>query len=95
MDSKIVSLQNPWWKDPQWQKSDPHLSIIRGQPYHYDNPLIHSLEFKPEQIHILRGPRQVGKTTLIKEWIDRLILKERARPSDILLMSFEGIESFH
>ena len=95
MDSKIVSLQNPWWKDPQWQKSDPHLSIIRGQPYHYDNPLIHSLEFKPEQIHILRGPRQVGKTTLIKEWIDRLILKERARPSDILLMSCEGIESFH
>lgn len=94
MDSKLLSLQNPWWKDREWQKTDPHLSVVRRQPYHYNNSLIQSLEFKSEQIHILRGPRQVGKTTLIKEWVDRLIQKENAHASNVLLISCEGMESF-
>ena len=94
MDSKLLNLQNPWWEDLGWQKSDPHLSLVQGQPYYYHNPLIHHLEFNPNQIHILRGPRQVGKTTLIKEWVDRLIRKENAQAANVLLISCEGMESF-
>ncbi len=94
MDSKLLELQNLWWNDPHWQDSDPHFSLIQGQPYYYRNPLVQNLEFKPEQIHILRGPRQVGKTTLIKEWIDRLVTDEKTEPENILFLSCEGMASF-
>ena len=94
MDPKLLSLQNPWWENHEWQKADPSLSLVLNKSYYYRNPLVQNLEFKPGQVHILRGPRQVGKTTLIKEWIDRLTTQEKVSPLDILLLSCEGMESF-
>lgn len=94
MDPKLLFLQNPWWKNRDWHRSDVHISVIKGKTYYFSNPLVSSLEFKPKQIHILRGPRQVGKTTLLKEWIHRLISTEEAQPRNILMVSCEGITNF-
>jgi hypothetical protein len=52
-----------------------------------------TLSFQAGDISILRGPRQVGKTTLIKLSIERL-LKEGFPSKDILYLSCESFTSF-
>ncbi|MBI3639698.1 MAG: ATP-binding protein [Thaumarchaeota archaeon] len=78
---------NPWWKnedaiddDPQIQKWDK--SILKW------NPRLRQT-FQPDDlIYSLRGPRQVGKTTLIKLEI-RDFLKHKIPKWNIMYYSFE------
>ncbi len=78
---------NPWWKnvnaineDPQIQKWDS--SILKW------NPRLRQTLQADDLIYSLRGPRQVGKTTLIKLEI-RDLLKHRISKWNIMYYSFE------
>ena len=90
---EILTIQNPWWRDPASIRDDLHLRAIVGKPYRYDPPILHTLSFLPGDISILRGPRQVGKTTLIKLLIERL-LREGVAPEKILYLSCESFADF-
>lgn len=93
MNSDLLTLQNPWWQPPGTTERDPHLMTIRGQPYYFPHAVRDTLTFQPGDFHILRGPRQVGKTTLLKEWIERL-LRHGTPPQQILYLSCESLEHF-
>ncbi len=93
MEPSLLRLQNAWWDDPSAIERDQHIVQIRGKSYAYDPPLVHELSLQESDLHILRGPRQVGKTTILKLIIRRL-LAEGKRPSSILYMSCESIRSF-
>ena len=83
---KIAEIieQNPWWKggsefvryDPVMQKAGPIFFERRG------------LKLKRGRIYIIRGPRQVGKTTYIKETIRKLI-DQGVPPQNILYLSLD------
>jgi predicted AAA+ superfamily ATPase len=83
----IVS-QNPWWRHGEaFIRYDPNLQ--RTQPIFFDRRVI---ELKQGGIYILRGPRQVGKTTYLKETIRKLI--GRAIPAkNILYLSLDSFAS--
>jgi len=85
--AEIVS-QNPWWKvgkdfiyDDQNLKKAKPLFFERGE-----------IELKKGNIYILRGPRQVGKTTYLKDTIKKLI-ERGISPKNILYLSLDFFTS--
>lgn len=93
IDSNIIALQNPWWEDPHRIDEDPHLLEIQGKSYRYKPSLIDRISFNKGDIHVIRGPRQVGKTTTLKLIIKEL-LEDANRANSIIYLSCESLESF-
>ncbi|MDR0373623.1 MAG: ATP-binding protein [Nitrososphaerota archaeon] len=65
--------QNPWWKNPEEIFQDKRIvtlskSTVCGVPR-----IKHTFELDTDAVYTLRGPRQVGKTTLLKDMIQKLI----------------------
>ncbi|MGH7881379.1 MAG: ATP-binding protein [Candidatus Dormibacteraceae bacterium] len=65
---------NPWWIDPiNWKNQDPNLQALMQHAIRLPSPWLKQIPPQPG-IHILRGPRQVGKTTdlklLIQHYLD-------------------------
>ena len=77
---------NPWWKDKDAIAKDPKLVALGAS----------ALDIAPDlgffeagdYIYSLRGPRQVGKTTLVKLVIRRLL--ESVPPHNIMYYSFDA-----
>ena len=70
---KIIEIvrQNPWWQNGiEFVRYDKHLQ--EAKPVFFERKKI---GLKKGEIYILRGPRQVGKTTYLKETIKSLIEK--------------------
>jgi len=70
MKIEDIVLQNPWWKSAGWEKADRDLRQLEGLKYIYDRK-----EYLPHKngVFILYGPRQVGKTTWIKQRISEML----------------------
>ncbi|MFH0800613.1 MAG: ATP-binding protein [Pseudomonadota bacterium] len=93
MDRKSIEVLNPWWENPEAIKSDSHLQAIAGKHFYFDNPVKADLVFKKGKTCILRGARQVGKTTLMKEMIARTLTEEMVNAKDCLFLTCENIDS--
>ncbi len=80
---QVVRDLNPWWGDPP---------RVRPAPPPYRRPLIEDLGSRLANpkglIEVIRGPRQVGKTTGIYQIIQQL-LKDGTAGTDILLIRFD------
>jgi hypothetical protein len=92
MELSSLEILNPWWKNPAAVESDPHILAISGKPYYFDNPIKNNLPFEQGRTYVLRGPRQVGKTTLIKEMILRAITQSVLEAKHILFLTCENFE---
>ncbi len=68
-----LSILNPWWKGKEYIREDKHIKELEGKEYKWQPELLNQLKLLPNNIYSLRGPRQVGKTTLIKLIIQRLL----------------------
>ncbi len=87
---KIIEIvnQNPWWsKGEKFVASDLHLS--KAKPIFFKRK---ELSLEKGNIYILRGNRQVGKTTYLKNLIKKLIQKG-IPPSNILYLSVDFFTS--
>lgn len=80
---QVLEDLNPWWRSPH---------SVRPLPPPYRRPLVEEmarrLSGKKGLIEVIRGPRQVGKTTGIYQIIQDL-LSAGERGSDILLIRFD------
>ncbi len=74
---------NPWWESKEKISQDIHLQKFDGEKIKY-SPVLEA----EKGITVVRGPRQVGKTTLMKLKIRDLLLKG-TDPADIFFYSFE------
>jgi predicted AAA+ superfamily ATPase len=81
--AQILRELNPWWREP---------GTVRPDPPPFRRPLVADLLKRLQRprglIEVVRGPRQVGKTTGIYQIIQDLI-RSGARPRDILFVSFD------
>jgi len=85
-----INNQNPWWKyGKDFVKYDRHLSKAKGDLLFFER---RELETSRENIYIIRGCRQIGKTTYLKEWIYKLIENE-FNPRRILYLSLDFFTS--
>lgn len=87
IDTELVHA-NPWWRNVKtWEKRDVQLQAARRSPLTYRPQPLDAL--KRGDLHILRGPRRVGKSTALKQYI-RERLEEGHPPRQILHVSVEG-----
>jgi len=77
---------NPWWEGT----SQRPLPAMRRSAF---EPVCRSLVEGPAPITVLRGPRQVGKSTLVGQVIDQL-LRAGSDPTTILFVQFDDLPDF-
>lgn len=81
--SEIVN-QNPWWKHGEkFAIFDKNLKEANEKPIFFKRKRV---ELNKGNIYVLRGPRQVGKTTYVKDSISKLI-SQGINPNYILYLS--------
>ncbi len=73
---------------------DPHLARLGKLPLTHTSSLLDDLPFETPGIYTLGGGRQVGKTTLTKQWISHL-LQKNIKPRFIRYLSGELIDDHH
>ncbi len=78
---KGLHSDNPWWSGERWVDNIPRFK--RSDFNHYVR------ELEEPRVHILIGPRRVGKTTLMMQIIEYLIYVKKVSPKSILFMSLE------
>lgn len=72
---RIIS-RSPWWSEPDWERGDRSLKQLGSAGFsfrHLSPGLTGPENMPPGSISIIRGPRQVGKTTELKLLIRDLI----------------------
>ncbi len=90
----LMERYNPWWRSEEdyayerWQKS----------PVRWIPKETWALSLKPFSLNFLYGPRQVGKTTLVKLLINHLIKGGRGRtsasPSSVFYFSCDELTDY-
>jgi uncharacterized protein len=80
---QILADLNPWWQTGRVRKSAPPYKR-RGVP-----ELLARVRRPQGLIEVIRGPRQVGKTTAIEQIIEHLLVQERVPSTDILFVRFD------
>ena len=83
---------NPWWKDRSSINNDEKIIEWKSSHLQYDPRLRRMIayDFEPSNtvIYTLRGPRQVGKTTLVKLQIRDFLMKA-TRPWNVFYCSLD------
>lgn len=74
---------------------DPQLSRLRALPYSYASPLIQKLPVNESGIYTLGGGRQIGKSTLLKQWMADLLLNKKVEPNQLVYLSGDLIDDNH
>lgn len=72
----------------EFKKRDPHWRMLKRQSYLYLPPLVYQLPKNIAGIYTITGGRQIGKTTLAKQWMARL-LDEGINPQSIAYFTGE------
>jgi uncharacterized protein len=83
-EEQIVA-QNPWWSDQGWSANDRQLALLAGAPVRLPAELVGAVDLTEAGIHVLRGPRQVGKTTDLKLLVQRALAEGRDARSIVYL----------
>jgi hypothetical protein len=69
----MMEEQNPWWKGKERILEDPELRRWSESELRWIPSLLKAIVLEPFSLNFIFGPRQVGKTTLIKLLIRRLL----------------------
>ncbi|MEM3931964.1 MAG: ATP-binding protein, partial [Thermofilum sp.] len=64
---------NPWWKGKEAFEEDEDYKKWRQSSVRWVPQLLEEIELEAPALHFLFGPRQVGKTTLLKLLIGKLL----------------------
>ncbi len=86
MDSASLSRLNPWWTDPQGFENDPSLARLAEASVRFDRAEEAAFAAEADAVFTLRGPRQVGKTTLLKGFLAAQA-RAGAAPESLLYLS--------
>lgn len=92
MDLSILSIYNPWW-DLSKNASEIKSKILKNyEQASFKRNYSGFFDFESNGLYILRGPRQIGKSTLLKTAISKLIEKGERR--SILYIPLDTIKDF-
>ncbi len=92
-DDRILD-QNPWWEDRGWVGTDRQLALLAAQPMRLPSTVVDEIDLAAPGIHVLRGPRQVGKTTDLKLLAARALADGRAARS-VIYLTLDLLEGRH
>lgn len=78
-----------------FSKYDPQLSAVQGMPFAYQFPLVKKLPTQISGIYTLGGGRQIGKSTLLKQWMEYLMREKKVAASQIFFFTGDIIDDYH
>ena len=84
----------PWIQSDTWEKNDPKLMEISKQTIRlfHTSLLVKTISLELPGIIMVRGPRQVGKSTFLRELVQKAFREEHA-PEDVVFYDAEGFEN--
>jgi hypothetical protein len=85
----LIFDMNPWWRDRQAIQQDKHIQTFEASKIKWRPPLLKT-SLQEDALHIIKGPRQVGKTTLIKLFIKNLLADKKVSEKDIFFLSIDA-----
>ena len=83
---------NQWWESQDNIDVDPKIADWNESEIKWDPRIRHTFDYSTDIIYSIRGPRQVGKTTLIKLQI-RDFLRQGISPWNMMYYSFDTDKS--
>jgi predicted AAA+ superfamily ATPase len=86
--SPAIIRDNPWWGEAAAIDRDPDLLRLAAAPVRVEVNIPFRLDV--DAVYTLRGPRQVGKSTLLKRVVATLLRDRRVAPRAVLYMDVEG-----
>ena len=90
-DKQIIE-HNPWWtRGAGWRDHDPHLRRLARQPARFPSQVVSRADIDSAAVHIVRGPRQVGKSTDLKLLVERALESGRT-PRQVIYLAFDLLE---
>ncbi|HLC33115.1 MAG TPA: AAA family ATPase, partial [Candidatus Nanoarchaeia archaeon] len=92
MEITGIAVQNPWWADKEAINEDAKIKEFLTAPIKWRPRIIKYMPLDKDVIYSVRGPRQVGKTTLVKIVIKELLEKD-TDPYDILYYACDLIRT--
>lgn len=90
-----ILASNPWWEAEVLIETDDKLRELKLQLYPYQHPLLQTFPLNQPGVMTLRGPRQIGKTTLLKQLIRKLIYEKSIYPANIFYYSCNTIADYN
>lgn len=87
-----LAARNPWWAGPAGFDADPHLARLAQAPFRRAPSLLRTLRLDQPNVYTLRGPRQVRKTTLLKQLAARLVRDEGWDPRRVVYYPLDLVD---
>jgi predicted AAA+ superfamily ATPase len=84
-----ISIASPWLASADWQATDRHLAGARASGIQYRH-LAADLDFASETVSIIRGPRQIGKSTECKFIVASALARHR-HPSQFVYFPCDNL----
>lgn len=88
---QALTRSNPWWVNPSWEAADPQLTDARRAPFDRTPRVL--ADIVPPNLYTLRGPRRVGKSTVLKQTVARLCA-EGVDPRRICYFAADALATF-
>src|SRR3989338_9158750 len=92
MDIGQIAVQNPWWSQKEAINEDVRVREFLNSPVKWKPRISKYMPLNRDVVYSIRGPRQVGKTTLVKVTIKEL-LNANTNPIDILYYACDLIRT--
>jgi predicted AAA+ superfamily ATPase len=90
MDNRFLP-HNPYWESVEdFINQDSQLRALKNQAFVYEPSLLWELPRQTPGIYTIGGGRQIGKTTLLKQWMKHL-LEQGTDPRSLLFLTGEMI----
>jgi uncharacterized protein len=93
MELSILSQKNPWWKGKEHFEEDEDYRKWKEKQIKWVPNILEDIELRPFSLNFIFGPRQAGKTTLIKLLIKKL-LDEGNKPESIFFFRCDEIKDY-
>jgi len=94
MDHRFLPHNQHWQSPRDFASLDPNLRLLSRLPLVHEPSLLQRLPADVPGIYILTGGRQIGKTTLLKQWMWQL-LRRHVPPKSIAYVTGEMIDDHH
>jgi hypothetical protein len=86
-----VSIGSQSATDPGWEADDLHLRRLEASPVRLAAPQVAEIDLGTPAVHVLRGPRQAGKSTDLK-LLARRALEAGVEPRQVVYLSLDLLE---
>ena len=92
IDYSYLTLQNPWWRDAAAIEEDDKIKEFESLKFQYHPTQILDVKLRMEDITLIAGPRQTGKSTAIKLLIRKLI-REKWNPHHLFYFNCDALSN--